>query len=361
MLKRIGVVGCGNISDIYLTNLTVMFNKQVEVTALTDLKPDRAEKASAKYNVHYIKNTSDLINSPQTDIILNITEPNSHYKVALETVNAGKHIYGEKPLCATREEALEVLKIAEKNKLLVGNAPDTFLGAGIQTCRKIIDEGQIGKPVAAVAFMVNHGHESWHPGPEFYYKNGGGPMFDMGPYYLTALITLMGPITRVSGSAKKSFDKRTITSEPLNGKVIDVDVPTHIAGVMDFASGAAGTIITSFDVYSHTLPCIEIYGSEGSLRVPDPNTFGGKVFISRFREEKWTEAPLLSNYSENSRGLGLADMADAISTGRSHRASGELAYHVLEVMHGFHDASASGTYYNVKSSCRQPEPMIQTG
>ena len=357
MIQRIGVVGCGNISDIYITNLTGMFSKQVKVTALTDFKQERAEKASARYNIPCIKNTSDLINSPDVDIILNITEPNSHYKVALETVKTGKHIYGEKPLCATREEALEIIKIAAEKKLLIGNAPDTFLGAGIQTCRKIIDEGRIGKPVAAAAFMVNHGPENWHPGPEFYYKKGGGPMFDMGPYYLTALITLMGPIARVSGSVKKSFDKRTITSEPLNGKIIDVDVPTHIAGIMDFASGATGTIITSFDVYSHTLPCIEIYGSEGSLRVPDPNTFGGKVFVSRFREENWTEVPLLKNYSENSRGLGLADMAEAVSTGKAHRASGELAYHVLDVMHGFHDASDTGTYYNLNSRCEQPEPL----
>ena len=357
-IQRVGIVGCGNISDIYFTNLTGMFSKRVKVTALTDVKPERAEAASAKYNVPYIRQTRDLINSSDVDIVLNITEPSYHYKIALEAVNAGKHIYGEKPLCAKREEALEILKIASEKKLLVGNAPDTFLGAGIQTCRKIIDEGKIGKPVAAAAFMVNHGHESWHPGPEFYYKNGGGPMFDMGPYYLTALITLMGPVARVSGSTKKSFDKRTITSEPLNGKVIDVDVPTHIAGQMDFVSGAVGTIITSFDVYSHTLPCIEIYGSEGSLRVPDPNTFGGQVYVSRFDEKNWNEVPLLKNYSENSRGLGLADMADAISSGKAHRASGELAYHVLEIMHGFHDASASGIYYNLKSACKQPEPLF---
>jgi predicted dehydrogenase len=204
---------------------------------------------------------------------------------------------------------------------------------------------------------MNHGHEHWHPGPEFYYKTGGGPMFDMGPYYLTALVNLLGPIARVSGSAKKSFETRTITGEPLQGTVINVDVPTHIAGVMDFACGAVGTIITSFDVYSHTLPCIEIYGSEGTLRVPDPNTFGGPVYIKRFREEAWSEIPLLKNYPENSRGLGLTDMAEAIAEGRPHRASGELAYHVLDVMHGFHDASASGKYYEVKSSCERPAPL----
>ena len=356
-VKRIGIVGCGNISGIYLTNFTNMFGKRVKVTALTDIIPERAEKAASEYNIPYIKKTEDLINSPDVDIVLNITEPYNHHNVALQAVKAGKHVYGEKPLCEKREEAQEVLKIAGEKKLLVGNAPDTFMGAGIQTCRKLIDDGWIGKPVAATAFMVNHGHEHWHPGPAFYYKKGGGPMFDMGPYYLTALVNLLGPITRVSGSAKKSFDTRLITSEPLNGTIINVDVPTHIAGIMDFANGAVGTIITSFDVYSHTLPCIEIYGSEGTLLVPDPNTFGGPVCVKRYREDDWSEIPLLGDYPENSRGLGLVDMAEAIAQSRPHRASGELAYHVLDIMHGFHDASDSGNYYQVKSSCSQPLPM----
>jgi predicted dehydrogenase len=327
------------------------------VTAVTDLIHERAAKANADYGIPHIQKTEDLINSPDVDIILNITEPYNHYGVSLQAVKAGKHIYTEKPICAQRNEAQEVLKIAAEKKVRVGNAPDTFLGAGIQTCRKLIDDGWIGKPVAVVAFMVGRGHENWHPGPEFYYKVGGGPMFDMGPYYLTALVNLMGPVARVSGSAKKTFETRTITSEPLNGKIINVEVPTHIAGVMDFANGAVGTIITSFDVYSHTLPCIEIYGSDGTLRVPDPNTFGGPVYVRRFREEKWSEIPLLKNYPDNSRGLGLTDMAEAITEGRPHRASGELAYHVLDIMHGFHDASASGKYYDVKSTCTRPEPL----
>jgi len=354
---RIGVVGCGNISDIYFKNLTGMFKKSVKVTALTDAVPQRARNASEKYSVSYIQKTEELINSPDVDIVLNITEPFNHYNVALAAVKAGKHIYNEKPLCAKREEADEILRTAKEKNLRVGNAPDTFLGAGIQTCRKLLDDGWIGTPVAAAAFMVNHGHEHWHPGPEFYYKNGGGPMFDMGPYYLTALVNLLGPVTRVCGSAKKSFETRTITSEPLNGAVINVDVPTHVTGILDFDCGAAATVITSFDVYSHTLPCIEIYGSKGTIRVPDPNTFGGPVYIKRYRENDWSEVPLLNSFSENSRGLGLADMAEAIGEGRPHRASGELAYHVLELMHGFHDASASGSYYSVKSKCSRPLPL----
>ena len=355
--KRIGIVGCGNISGIYLTNLTKMFADKVKVTALTDLIPERALKASEEFKIPYIKNTDDLINNADVDIILNITEPYNHYEVSLSAVKAGKHLYNEKPLCEKREEAQEVLKIAAEKNLRVGSAPDTFMGAGLQTCRKLIDDGVIGRPVAATAFMVCHGHEHWHPNPEFYYKIGGGPMFDMGPYYLTALVSLMGPIKRVSGSTKKCFETRTITSEPQNGKVINVDIPTHIAGVMDFANGAVGTIITSFDVYSHTLPWIEIYGSEGSLRVPDPNCFGGPVYVSRFMENTWKEIPIEKNYSDNSRGLGITDMALSITEDRVHRANGEMAYHILDVMHGFHDASATGKYYEVPSSCRQPAPM----
>jgi predicted dehydrogenase len=356
-IKRIGIVGCGNISGIYLTNLTGMFGSRVKITGVTDLNPEYAQKASSEYGVPFIEKTEDLINSSEVDIVLNITQPNNHYNIALAAVKAGKHVYNEKPICITREETQEVLKIAAEKNLRVGSAPDTFLGAGIQTCLKLIDEGWIGKPVAAVAFMVIRGHEHWHPNPEFYYKTGGGPMFDMGPYYLSALVSLLGPVSCVSGSAKKSFETRTVSSEPLKGAIINVDVPTHIAGTLDFTNGAVGTIITSFDVYSHTLPWIEIYGSEGTLRVPDPNTFGGPVFGKQLREEEWKEIPVQKNYSGNSRGIGITDMAEAITEDRPHRASGELAYHVLDIMHGFHDASASKKYYELKSTCVRPRPL----
>jgi predicted dehydrogenase len=361
-MQRIGIAGIGKISGIYLDNLTGMFGNSrtfspVRLTAVTDLVAERAREAAAKYQVTALPSVDELVNSPDVDIVLNLTQPRYHFEVALAAVRAGKHVYNEKPLCAKREEAAELLKTAAEHQVRVGGAPDTFLGAGIQTCRKLIDDGWIGSPVAATAFMMCHGHEHWHPAPEFYYKAGGGPMFDMGPYYLTALVNLLGPVARVCGSARTGLKTRTITSEPLNGTVIDVEVPTHIAGVLDFASGAVGTIITSFDVYSHTLPCIEIYGTEGTLRVPDPNTFGGPVLVKRFREEQWSEIPLLKKYPENSRGLGVADMAGAIEAGRPHRASAELCFHVLDVMHGIHDASESGRYCKIKGKCRRPEAM----
>jgi len=343
-MLNIGVAGIGKISGVYLDNLTGMFRKQVRLTALCDVVFERAEKAGADYNVKAYKSLGEMLEA-DVDIVLNLSQPKYHFDIALASIKAGKHVYNEKPLCAKREEAAKLMKLAAKKKLRLGGAPDTFLGAGLQTCRKLIDEGRIGKPVAATAFMMSHGPEDWHPSPEFFYKQGGGPMFDMGPYYLSALVNLLGPVARVSGSARISSPTRVITSEPLNGTVINVEVPTHIAGVLEFAGGAIGSIITSFDVYSHTLPCIEIYGTEGTLRVPDPNTFGGPVCLKRFREKECPQIPLINSYTENCRGLGVNEMATAIEQGRPHRASAELAYHVLDIMHGIHEATGTGKYY----------------
>jgi len=355
-MQRIGVAGIGKISEIYLDNLTGMFGKQVKLTAVCDIIFERAEKAAADYQVQAYRSLNEMLGA-DVDIVLNLSQPRYHFEIALASVKAGKHVYNEKPLCTKREEAAELLKAAAEKNVRIGGAPDTFLGSGLQTCRKLIDDGWIGSPAAATAFMVNHGPEHWHPAPEFYYKAGGGPMFDMGPYYLTALVSLLGPVARVSGSAKMGSPTRLITSEPLNGAVVNVEVPTHVAGVLDFSSGAVGTIITSFDVYSHTLPCIEIYGTEGTLRVPDPNTFSGPVYVRRFCEEEWSQIPLIKNYPENSRGLGITEMAEAIEAGRPHRASAELTSHVLDIMHGIHDASASGRYYKIKSKCKRPAAL----
>jgi predicted dehydrogenase len=230
------------------------------------------------------------------------------------------------------------------------------LGGGIQTCRRLIDEGVIGVPVAATAFMVGHGPESWHPNPFFYYQIGGGPMLDMGPYYLTALITLLGPIRRVTGSTRISFPERVATSEAHFGKRIAVEVATHVAGTIDFVSGAIGTIITSFDIWAANLPRIEIYGSEGSLSVPDPNTFGGVVQVRRAEDSAWRDVAL-THSAEVGRGIGVADMAYAILSGRPHRANGDLAYHVLDVMHAFEDASERGRHIEIASTCVQPAAL----
>jgi predicted dehydrogenase len=356
-MLNIGIVGIGNISKIYLENLTGMFNKRIKLTSVTDTDYSRAEKAAADYNLKAYKTLDEMLNNAGIDMVLNITPPKFHYEVALAAVKAGKHVYNEKPVCSKREEAAHLLKTAAEKGVRIGGAPDTFLGAGIQTCRKLIDDGWIGEPVAATAVMMSHGAEHWHPSPHFLYQSGGGPMFDIGPYYITALVALFGQAARVCGSARISTPTRTITNQYQYGEIINVEVPTHIAGVVDFSCGVVATVITSFDVYSHSLPCIEIYGTEGTLKVPDPNTFSGPVFVKRFREEKWSEIPLLKKYSENSRGLGITEMAEAIKENRPHRASAELTYHVLDIMHGIHDASASNKYYKLKSKCKRPAAL----
>ncbi|MCL2139883.1 MAG: Gfo/Idh/MocA family oxidoreductase [Treponema sp.] len=357
-MQRVGVAGIGNISKVYLDNITGVFGKELKLTAVADTVFKRAEKAAAEYKVKAFSSAKAMAKSASVDIVLNLTPPKHHFDIGLAALSAGKHIYNEKPLCIKREEALQLIKTAAEKGLRVGGAPDTFLGAGIQTCIKLIDDGWIGQPVAATAFFMCQGPEDWHPDPDFIYKAGGGPLFNLGPYYLTALVSLLGPVARVCGSAKFVRKTRTITSKPHYGEIIKVEVPTHITGVLDFASGVTGTIITSYDIYSHTLPCIEIYGSEGTLRVPDPNTFGGPIYYQRFFSGQWSEIPLLKDYAENSRGLGLADMALAIEQKRPHRASGELTLHVLDIMHGIHDASASGKYCKIKHKCKRPSVLM---
>jgi predicted dehydrogenase len=356
-MQKIGVIGAGNISKIYLDNLTGLFGKKVKLTAVTDVAFERAQKAATDYSIKAYNSLDEMLNNADIDIVLNITPPKIHYKTALAAVKAGKHVYNEKPVCTKREEAAILLKTAAKKGVRVGGAPDTFLGAGLQTCRKIIDDGLIGKPVAANAAIMGHGPEHWHPSPHFFYKDGGGPMFDMGPYYLTALVSLLGPVARVSGSARISTATRTITNQYQNGEIIDVEVPTHIAGILDFTSGVIGVLITSFDVYSHSLPHIEIYGTEGTLQVPDPNFFNGPVLVRRFREEKWEKIPLINNFTDNCRGLGITEMAQAIEENRPHRACSDLAFHVVDIMQGIHDASAKGKYYNLKSRCIRPAAL----
>ncbi|GGF83644.1 Gfo/Idh/MocA family protein [Paenibacillus aceti] len=354
--QKVGIIGCGKISDIYMQNCTKF--GILELTACADLDMNRAQAQAEKYNIPRACTTEELLSDPEISIIINLTIPAVHAEICLQALEAGKHVYGEKPLAVTREEGQRILQTAAERGLIVGSAPETFLGAGIQTALKVIEEGTIGRPVSATAFMMSRGHEHWHPDPEFYYAEGGGPLFDMGPYYLTALVQLLGPISRIAGITGMALQERTISSEKKCGKKIPVEIPTHVAGTMEFSSGAIATLITSFDIFGgSTLPPIEIHGTAGTLLVPDPNTFGGPVKYRKLGEEEWTEVPLLSGYSENTRGIGVADMAYALQSGRPHRANGEMAYHVLEAMWGFHDSSDSGQYYQMQSNCTRPAPL----
>lgn len=352
---KCGIIGCGNICDIYFKAGRRF--EHIEIVACADLIKDRAKAKAKEHGIPKALPVEKMIADPEIEIVINLTVPTAHGDIALAALEAGKSVYNEKPLAIERDQATRMLASAAGKNLRVGCAPDTFLGAALQTCRKIIDDGWIGEPVAATAFMMGHGHEHWHPNPEFFYQPGGGPLFDMGPYYLTALCALIGPIRRVSASTRITFPERLISSQPFRGTRVKVTTPTHLAGIVDFHNKAIGTIIMSFDVWGHHLPHIEIHGTEGSMSVPDPNCFGGTVMVKRGQEGEWKEMPHTHGYADNSRGLGVADMACAIRSGRAHRANGELAYHVLDVMHCFRESSAADRHVETQHPCSRPEPL----
>ena len=345
---RIGVVGCGNISSIYLKNLTSVF-ANTSVYAVCDMDSEKAKDRAEKYGIEKILSLDELLSDPMVDIVLNITPPMGHFSICEKALQAGKHVYVEKPLSLTYAEGLRLVSLAREKGLYFGCAPDTFLGAGIQTCAELIAKGCIGRPIGGAAYMMCAGHESWHPSPAFYYDYGGGPLFDMGPYYLTALVRLLGRVKSVYATGSRAFEERTITSAPLCGTKMPVKVDTHNTGVLQFENGAVVTLVTSFDVINHSMPEIELYGTEGSLRVPDPNTFGGPVLLSTRENRAFAEQPLVSAYSENSRGIGISEMVLAIEEGRVNNASGNLALHVLEIMEAFGRSAKLGAAVSIES------------
>jgi predicted dehydrogenase len=354
---RIGIIGCGAISGAYL-KFSKLFPNIIEIAALADLDVPRAQAKATEFAIPKACTVKELLKDKSIELVVNLTIPMAHAPVDLMAIKAGKHVYSEKPLGIDRKEGKKVMAAAAKKGVRVGGAPDTFFGAGHQTARKLIDDGAIGRPVAATAFMLNRGHESWHPSPEFYYKPGGGPMMDMGPYYLTALINMLGPIKRVTGFAATAIPERTITSQPLNGTKIAVEVPDHIAGTIEFVSGAIATIVTSFAVAGSPHPPITVFGTEGTLAVPDPNGFDGAVKIRRgvVKTSEWADAPFTHTLGYG-RIVGAVDMAAAIRGSRPHRASGDLTFHVLDAMQGFTDASTSGKAHNMTTQLERPAAL----
>ena len=358
---KIGIVGCGMISETYF-NASKKFTN-IEVVACSDIIPERSK---AKFEAHGVPNMTndELFAIPEIEIVLNLTPPQVHSKIAMDTLNAGKHAYSEKPFGVDADDAAKVVALAQKKGLRCGCAPDTFLGGGQQTARKMIDDGWIGKPLCGTAIVMGRGPEKWGQAP-FFYDYGAGPMLDLGPYYMTALVNMLGPAKSVTAVTTKGFDYRTFGAEVAEQyqaqyKPYDkypVNVTTHLTGVVEFVSGAVITVIASFDVYKHGHAPIEIYGTEGSLQVPDPNTFGGPVRLFRPGYEDWKDVPLAFGYTENSRSIGAADMANALQSGRPHRASGALANHVLEIMLSFDKSSKLGAKVELTTSCERPAPL----
>ncbi|NLG24051.1 MAG: Gfo/Idh/MocA family oxidoreductase [Clostridiales bacterium] len=343
LTMNVALIGAGNISGIYLSNLGTRF-PAVRVIGVCDLIREKAEAAAGQFGVQIYDDMHAAFADPAVDAIVNLTRPHQHYDVTRQALIAGKHVYSEKPLAAAIEQGRELVALAAEKGLYLGGAPDTFLGDGIQTCRALIERGEIGRPVAATAFMTGHGPESWHPDPAFFYQFGGGPMMDMGPYYVSALVELMGRVRSVMGMAETSFAERTMTCKEHFGEVIRPEVATHVGGLMRFESGAIATIVTSFDVWAAQLPRIEIYGELGTLSAPDPNTFRGPVLLYKPEWGEFREQPLLSTeFSENCRGLGIDGMAAAIAANRPDFAcSHRRTFHVLDVMTGFVRSSRSG-------------------
>jgi predicted dehydrogenase len=351
---RVGVVGCGFISAAYLKAAKAF--PILDVVALSDADPEVARARSAEFGIE-ARSVDVVLNDPEIEVILNLTIPKAHVEVGLRAIAAGKHVHSEKPLGVTVAEARTLVEAAKDRGLRLGCAPDTFLGGSHQTARACVDEGLIGRPVGGTAFFMCPGHERWHPNPGFYYLDGGGPMLDMGPYYVTDLVNLLGPVASVTGVAIRTRDERLVTSAPLNGARIPVEVATHVTGVLTFVNGAAVSMTTSFDVARHRHLPIELYGETGSLIVPDPNFFGGRVEYATAADD-WREIPTRHAYADgNYRILGLADMAQAIRTGRPHRASGDLAFHVLEVMEAFQRSSEAGAAIAISSRPPCPAPL----
>jgi len=361
----VGIIGCGNISSAYL-RLAPMF-KGSEIRACADIDPKAAKNRASEFSIR-AESVEALLAAGDVDIILNLTIPAAHYEVLKNALKAGKHVYSEKPFVLSLAEGKELAKIAARKKLRIGSAPDTFLGGAHQRARDLVDRGAIGKVIGGTAFVMSHGMEHWHPNPDFFFKPGAGPILDLGPYYITNLVQLIGPVKRVMAMTSIPSPVRTITSKPRHGEKIAVETPTTIFGLLEFENGAIISLGASWDVWSHGHSNMELYGEEGTLHVPDPNFFGGELRMTK-GDKPVTKLPAFSHpfavaneqhggrAMANYRAAGLADMAQAIAEGRPHRCSMELALHAIDVMTALLKSGETGRPVAMTTSCDRPAPL----
>lgn len=361
---KVGIVGCGNISTAYLELAPGFVG--YSIVACADLKPELAQAQAGLFNCRAMT-VDELLADESIDLVVNLTVPAAHYEVSSAILSAGKHVYSEKPYVLSVDEGLALQSLADKNQLRIGSAPDTFLGGSHQRARECVDADMIGQIVGGSCYFQSHGMEDWHPQPDFFYQAGGGPILDMGAYYLSNLIQLLGPVNQVMAMASTPFTERTISSEPRAGDVIQVDVPTTVNAILAFEQGAQITFGASWDVWASENNLIELHGTKQSMFVPDPNHFGGNVRVSDGENEQVFE-PMTTlgslNYTDangniraNYRGIGLADMAVAIRDNRDHRCNGELALHVIDCLLSIHASAESGKAEIIGTSCKQPEAM----
>jgi predicted dehydrogenase len=356
---RVGVIGCGTVSEPYLRNMTA--SPALDVVACSDLAMERAEARAAQFGIPGVCTQTELLADAAIDIVVNLTVPSAHFGVTLAALNAGKHVWSEKPLAMDRSETAALLRAASDRGLRLGCAPDTVLGDGLQTCRRLLDDGAIGEPLAGAAFFMSPGPESWHPDPVFLYQPGAGPLYDVGVYYVSALVNLLGPVASVTAYGRVLYRERVIGSGPHAGETFAVGTDTYVSAVLRFENEALVTLISTFGVWGAELPKVQVYGSDGVLEVPDPNTFSGPVRLNRHGEEGGLqEVPLLFDHTagcRNCRGLGVVDLAEALREGREPRASGTIAHHVLDVMQSIGESARQGRHVEVESTCERPAPM----
>lgn len=349
----VAFIGAGNISKQYLDNLTKF--PDVKVLAVTDMFEEAAAARAAEYGIELSGGVDVALNHPDVEIIVNLTIPAAHVEVATAAVRAGKHVWTEKPFSLDRESGVELLKEAEAAGIRLGCAPDTFMGAGIQTALRLIKDGAIGEPLTALTMFQTPGPESWHPNPAFLFQEGAGPLFDMAPYYLTALVQAFGPIAKVAAVGSKAFPTRTVGSGPKEGEVFQVEVPTHVSAIAQFESGASSHSVYSFESPKVRTGFVEITGTEGTISLPDPNNFDGEIQLCKRGEDEWTT--VASEGPADGRGLGVLDMARSIRAGVPHRATGQLAFHVLDAMVSIAESVDSGEFVTVRSTASAPAPL----
>jgi predicted dehydrogenase len=357
-MKRVGIIGCGVIAPTYATTLNEI--DFIDLVACSDSVPDRATQLATRYDIPQVAPLDALLADDEIDAVINLTHPKAHGAVTGAALMAGKAVFSEKPLGVEFTEGKALVDAAAERGLRLGCAPDTFLGPGLQTGRDIVERGLIGEPVAANGFMLGPGPEHWHPDPESFYQLGAGPLLDVGPYYLTALVQLLGPARRVTAAARITRADRPILSEPHRGDMIRVETPTHVSTIVEFASGPIATIVTSFDVAATQYRNLEIYGTEATLALPDPNTFGGPVRIRAVGSKQWRDLPLRATHLPLRRGIGAADMLWAMGSGRAHRASDVLALHVLEMMTASIESAETGQRVDLTTSCA-PAALLPLG
>ncbi|MEP5151656.1 Gfo/Idh/MocA family oxidoreductase [Planktotalea sp.] len=362
-LLGVGIIGCGNISAAYL-QLAPLF-KGYKIVAVADINMDNAEARAAEFGVR-AHTVEDLLAADDVDLVINLTIPAAHVEVSRAILEAGKHVYSEKPFVLSLEEAQELGDLAKSKGLRIGTAPDTFMGASHQLARKLVDDGTIGRVTSGTAVIMGHGMENWHPNPDFFFLKGAGPILDMGPYYISNLVQLLGPVAKVTSVTGAAHSERTIANGPRLGETVPVETPTTIHSVLSFESGAIVTLLASWDVWAHKHPTMELYGTEGMMDVPDPNFFGGTVSVTERKGDavakEWdTEHPFgVVNFEDvhaNYRGAGLADMALAITEGRAHRCNDAYATHVVEVMTSILDAGEAGQVMTMKTTCERPQEL----